>query len=435
MRNVFLSFLGTSRYIPCNYFFPGREAAIADVAYIQEALVSIFCGDYTEDDRCFFFLTSEAKANNWYDHAGDGGTLELGLSSRLQGLLPATSICPVTIANGNSEQEIWQIFTTVFDCLAEGDRVILDITHGFRSLPMLGMVLLDYARFLKNITVKGIYYGAFEALGPAYKVREMARKDPKAPILDLTSFDTLQQWASGADHFIHFGNPEKIAGLVQDQVQPVLSASKGQDQQAKFSRELAMTLRNAMLEITTARGGRIISGKTFLRLQGLLHDLAQEDLLISALAPLLQKIETKVAPFRCDDLHNGFFAVKWCMEHGYVQQGITLLQEMIITWSINQHGGNWHEKKEREFAAACLNVFIYKIPETKWNPLLKGDREKVNAMLCSQSFGELAAVFSTLTEHRNDINHGGFSSHNTPGSFKKILAAGLEKAKTIIDTQ
>ena len=41
----------------------------------------------------------------------------------------------VPIPEGRSEEELWQIFDICVAQVAEGDQIILDVTHGFRSLP------------------------------------------------------------------------------------------------------------------------------------------------------------------------------------------------------------------------------------------------------------------------------------------------------------
>ena len=82
--------------------------------------------------------------------------------------------CPVTrveIPEGKSEAEIWEIFNIVFGSLEREDEVVFDITHAFRSIPMLAIVILNYAKMMKKVTLSGIYYGAFEVLGNIHVAR------------------------------------------------------------------------------------------------------------------------------------------------------------------------------------------------------------------------------------------------------------------------
>ena len=214
MAKVFLSFLGTNRYMECNYVIGDRRAD--NVRYIQEALISLFCSDFSSGDRVIIFLTPDAEKKNWKSRNGIKG-LEETLSERI----PDIRIIPTPIPEGTSEDEIWDIFQIMYDSLEHDDEVVYDITHGFRSLPVLGVTLLNYARYLKNIKVKGIYYGAFEALGTAKEVEEMPMEKRNAPVFNLTSFDNLMQWSMATDNFTNYGITEKLEKLVHDKVLPI----------------------------------------------------------------------------------------------------------------------------------------------------------------------------------------------------------------------
>lgn len=39
----------------------------------------------------------------------------------------------------------------------EGDEIIFDITHSFRSIPMLAITIMNYAKVLKNCKLKEVY--------------------------------------------------------------------------------------------------------------------------------------------------------------------------------------------------------------------------------------------------------------------------------------
>jgi len=56
--------------------------------------------------------------------------------------------------------------------LPSDSRVILDITHGYRHLFVLAFFLLAGLRWLRNVTIDGVYYGAYEM--------------PGVPVIDLS---------------------------------------------------------------------------------------------------------------------------------------------------------------------------------------------------------------------------------------------------------
>src|SRR5690554_5061299 len=197
-RKVFVSFLGTNNYLATNYYLGGQK--VDGVRYIQEALARMFCADWEESDLVLIFCTDEAAKQNWEDkeHSKAESADQEGLQSRLQALkmqgLLMAEVRMCLIPEGFTEDEIWDVFAVVYEQLHENDRVWLDITHAFRSIPLFMLVLLNYSQFLKQVQLEAIYYGAFEKLGPAYKVREMPLVERNAPVLDLHSFVALMDW-------------------------------------------------------------------------------------------------------------------------------------------------------------------------------------------------------------------------------------------------
>lgn len=117
----------------------------------------------------------------------------------------------VAIVDGKDESEMWEIFKTVYDLLKDEDEVYFDLTHAFRYLPMLVLVLGNYAKFLKNITVKGISYGNYES-----------RTDDEAPIVDLLPLSVLQNWTHAAADFLENGSVSRLVELSKHQISPIL---------------------------------------------------------------------------------------------------------------------------------------------------------------------------------------------------------------------
>lgn len=91
--------------------------------------------------------------------------------------------------------------------LDEGDELIIDITHSFRSLPMYMMNMLVYLQNVskKNLRIKHICYGMLDV---AYEMGF-------APIIELKDILRVNEWISGAYSFKRFGNADKIAELVR----------------------------------------------------------------------------------------------------------------------------------------------------------------------------------------------------------------------------
>lgn len=99
------------------------------------------------------------------------------------------------IPDGNSLDDLWTIFNKCIDVFAneESDEniedrkieIILDITHAFRSIPLLIFIVAAYLRQINHIELKHIIYGAFEARDS---------KTNETPIFDLTPFVAVLDW-------------------------------------------------------------------------------------------------------------------------------------------------------------------------------------------------------------------------------------------------
>jgi CRISPR-associated Csx2 family protein len=228
-RKIFLSFLGTNDYVPCNYFHEGDETRkVNNVKYVQEAVIRLYCQDFTADSVYLFFLTDDARTKNWANNGHTDHKTKLpiqsdGLATCLAGLQKAGAMLGTIqthrIEEGFTTAQIWSIFDTIHRCLLPDDEVIMDITHAFRSLPMLGMVLMNYAQVLQNVKIKQIHYGAFEKLGPAFEVKQMPLEQRNAAILDLISFSELQKWTTATNDFKRYGNTAALTDLLDNDTQ------------------------------------------------------------------------------------------------------------------------------------------------------------------------------------------------------------------------
>ena len=225
-RKVFISFLGTSNYVQCRYDINGVVSA--PVWFVQEALVEHLCKDWTEEDRILIFCTSKEKTGekgskeiNWLDNGQTRITEELekiGLQHRLHDLQKRiglkAQIEEHDIEAGFSEEEIWDIFDTVYAKLLPNDQIFFDVTHAFRSIPLFSIVLFNYSKFMKGTKLVSIMYGAFEKLGPAFKVKEQPVEKRVAPVIDLTNIARLQEYNQVVSELVLFGRVKSISDSI-----------------------------------------------------------------------------------------------------------------------------------------------------------------------------------------------------------------------------
>ena len=122
---------------------------------------------WSENDVAYFLLTDGAKSSNWLDDGHrDYNTKEIIKQSGLETCLkkkvyPFELKTIEQLPEGKNEEELFKLFRIIFEVLEPRDSLYFDVTHGFRSLPMLTLVLINYAKFLKSIEVKSITYGNY----------------------------------------------------------------------------------------------------------------------------------------------------------------------------------------------------------------------------------------------------------------------------------
>ncbi len=407
-RKVYVSFLGTNDYLSCNYTHPDH-AAVCDVRFVQEATIRWYCADWRHDDLICLFTTDESHGKNWLDN-GHGNPAQ-GLGSRIASLPLQASIKKIRIPSGRTEDEIWDIFSTVFEQLREGDKLFLDITHAFRSLPLLAMVILNYAKATRNITVQSINYGAMEALGTLYEVKDLPLEKRNVPVFNLLPFDQLLDWTTAIDRFIGTGDPTKVSELTARNITPVLKKTEGKDQDAAALRGLHKALVSFSQTIATCRGKNIVHDAASLKKNII---LAQNQEQIKPLKPLLEQLASSVQSFSGDEVRDGIAACRWCLRHNLVQQGFTLLEETMITWILVETIPEGEHKKEkfRNLVGMALKIYADDLPVDQWSEGARNNEGLIEQIIrWLKEHPSLAQHMKNLIQERNDLNHAGYKDN------------------------
>lgn len=420
MPRKYLAFLGTNKYEECYYVF--KDSDRIRCRFVQEALTQILCANWTPADRILIFTTAEAKQKNW-DSSADW----VGLNERFQALPLPCPFQQIDIPDGDSEDALWKIFESVFGQLQDGDEIVFDITHAFRSLPMLAIIILNYARFVKQCSLSGIYYGAFEAIGS--NARSLPIEQRNAPVFDLTPFVSVLDWTVGIDRFLNTGDASAISALTRENIQPLLTASRGQNHHAQTLRYMAQSLENFAQNSATCRGKDLSSSALLVR-RNIEQAIQASRQIAMPLQPLLEKMQRRFQPYREDRrLLNLFEIVKWCQEHQLIQQGLTILEESILTELCRQLEGDPDDIEFRHAISAGIAAIARKSPEydaefhAKYRDRL--NLEQLRPLLPSKNF---VNAFERLRRARNDINHSGCLKHPKKAhEFAKILATVAEQ--------
>lgn len=433
---IFISFLGTSNYLQTRYRL--GETISKPVRFIQEALVEILCKDWDEYDRICIFCTdgeTGSRTRNWDDNGHDrvienkhieslglAGILESKRHLKDNPLKPEIE-CRL-IPEGFDENEIWQIFQNIYDAIKDNDHIYMDVTHAFRSIPIFSTVLLDYSRRMKNTSVDGIYYGAFEKLGPAYRVKEIPIEDRCVPIIELSDIISLQNTITAANNFRDFGKFGAIRTISSEKTFGAVNCLK-------------KDLDNLDDYIAVCRMTDIKNAKFAVDIAGQRKSVMESDAISPAAKLLLEEICNKIL----EDFNSGTpdknieSAISWALEHNMIQQAYTLAQEHIISLVSNKYiNVNPYNTGDRKKDHKDFRIFIGSIlgiPDRtsveEYKEPLASYPDIARTMIEDDAFiRNMRKPYKLLVDNRNNINHA--KGTKTKGQFEgdlRIILSGI----------
>ncbi|SCX27272.1 CRISPR-associated protein, TM1812 family [Nitrosomonas eutropha] len=109
----------------------------------------------------------------------------------------------ISYARDAAEQT--KVLLTLAELVHRGEKVFLDVTHGFRHLPMLALVAARYLAHVKDVKVGGLYYGALE----------MTPTNGETPVLQLDGMLQMLDWVESLATYNKDGDYGVFAPLLQ----------------------------------------------------------------------------------------------------------------------------------------------------------------------------------------------------------------------------
>lgn len=427
MSRLFISILGNGslnretgkfEYSPCEYLFEDEKQP--KTRYVQEAAIRHFCKgwDSSAGDHVKILCTEQSSVNQWCNGQDE---LLLSCLEKLRSQPEYEKICfgsaEVKMPCGKNKDELWEIFEKLLECVDEGDEVYIDVTHGFRSLPMLMLVAVPYLRLLKKVDVKAITYGAFEA----------KNADGSVPVFDLTDFITLMDWTNAARNFVNYGRFDDCRKLLDRANKDILRETRGQDAEASLCREISKSvddftrkIEQNRLESGIVRG---VGNKIFDNLQS----LKDFDMRVPAFKPLIDVVSQKLEGFNENDNGNVFKAVDWCIEHRFLQNGYSILLEGCINIAMDRlvklgifAAADKKDSVKRQVVINTSKYWVEKVGEGDSNKLEELNRSIPFRESIFNNNMEYAKSFETLNKTRNAFMHCGTGKNELPTGLDEL---------------
>ncbi|MCL6568233.1 MAG: TIGR02221 family CRISPR-associated protein [Meiothermus silvanus] len=316
---IILSLLGTGDYNETTYTW-GRQKKSAQ--FMQQALSAWF-----PNTSLLVCATRKAK--------GKHGKV-------LRETIPNIKL--INIPMGKNERQFWTIYNRIEENIPAESELVFDITHGFRSLPILALLAVAYLRAAKGVKVKHILYGAFEA-----------RVGEKTPVLDLLPFLNMLDWASATNRFLETGDARKFRPLIE----------------TKGDRPLNVYLNSAVKELDSlsqalATNRALRSGELAQKVQEKLLKAQQGEweprheplkLLLPRLADSLALLSRDGQGSQEEQLRQCFGQVEWLLQNQQFEKALGLAREWMVSFTQLRRQGSWQPigYKERKKVEVWLN--------------------------------------------------------------------------------
>ncbi len=417
-RKVFISVLGTGFYGACRY--KRGKFASTKTRFIQQATLEYLKvkEGWTEADRVLILLTDGARKTNWEKSIEKRRNFKtgeeepyLGLEQVIDDMQLAAPVQTIAIPDGKDEDEMWEIFNALYEELKPGDELYFDLTHSFRYLPMLVLVLGNYAKFLKDVSVKHISYGNYEA-------RDL--QTDIAPLMDILPLTILQDWTFAAADLIRNGNIKRLQDLRESYALMPLLRMKGKNNLDRKVAEQPLTgyidaLESLLQDMKMCVAPNIIKGEAVNSIRDHYQQVINAfEMVIAPIPPILERIEESLKGFEQTDrdqpesLRNGYEAAKWCYDHQLYQQAITILEENITTHFCQYLGTDEHVYEQRKATNAYLRHGSYKDKDWETEELTKvrATVKRASSQLEVGAFiYKMSDVARWIHDKRNTYNH------------------------------
>jgi CRISPR-associated protein Csm5 len=408
-----LTFLGLGRYEETQYEWQGRvcQARYAPAASCQ----------FLQPSSLVVFLTEEAQSQAFPDFQA--------------ALPPDLKIQPVPVPLGKDEKELWQVFDSISAAVQPGDEVAFDVTYGLRSFPLLGLLAAAFLKSGMGISLQAVLYGALDV--------GRINLDGRTPMFDLSPMLELLDWASAAERFKRTGDSRQLASLVEAQKRQLVDAAAGDkvllseagglyhlgkalsgiSQSLRLIRpHQAMQQVNALPEkVEKARAAlkRAASARPFLLvLEDVVHSyqpLALDSPLEPQNLPNTLEIERKL--------------IYWYAEREQWVAAVSLAREWLVNWTMYQLGfeeildEGVRGRVEHALGLEASDYRTVKDNKDTFKPIFLKPLPRVE---------EVLALWLTLTDARNDIDHAGMRRESgSPKSLIKRIEKCIQDIKDL----
>lgn len=416
--DIYLSFLGrgskdpqTNRfsYRPARYGLDGRNSTITE--FVQVAEMELLGGG--RFDKVIIILTPTSRDEHFEE-----------LDSQLRAL-GVRDVFPMVIAEDFEPASQWAWFEQLLPLIEPGSRLTVDLTHGFRVIPIVFSTAIHFLQRAKDVTLEAVYYGAFDV--PA-EIK---------PIVNMRDFYTVNLWADAVSRLVDeadAGQLIRVSSIAPGFQSDVLS-------QPVLLEELSAL--TAAIKNVEVHG---IAGKAAAALGRIAQYRDQASTTARLLLDLIVEKYSILAVYKTDRYSKEYFEIqlniiRLLSSHGLFMQAFTAMREMVgsigMTVMPEIQITNAAGRKRRRYA----DIFIRMVQndESKWNFQSEHEQEQVSKLkplfdqLKNRGYLDQMRLFvNDLVDIRNGFDHAWCNSQSVSANIPQQAERMIGELEALI---
>ncbi|SDC80402.1 TM1812 family CRISPR-associated protein [Exiguobacterium indicum] len=374
----FLTFLGTGNYIDTPYI---KNSFSYCSPYVQVAMIAYLKELGHKMDEVIIFVTSSSFDKH-------GKEMERQLKALFDG-----DIRFVHYEETTTEENLWDLFDLINQQLSAEDSYWFDITHGYRSVPLISLLSSQFATFLNGSCIEGIYYGQYE------------KEQQVGKIVDLSMLLQLGDWTGAIRSFQSTGNPAELIEIEKRERRAAVKQLTSEQRTILKAFQIGSEIEKVTQAIEMCRAHDL--DKRIHRLKQIMYAYTlPETTIFRPYRYLFHSLKSTFsemfeATTRVDIVDA---TIRWCLRYGLYQQAYTFLIESLYTETCHLYQLNPLDKEARN---AVKNVFTkyggkhktYRI-ELRYEKIQRDLEERL-----SSKQKMLETTFNDLTKKRNNFLH------------------------------
>lgn len=424
-KTMYMSFLGIYDYTLCCYTW-GTENSTSK--FVQVAELDILFQRQQTIDTITIFGTISSKTKHWND-----------LETDIRNLLTKYHKTNVDVffeelSEIHSTQEQWKDFQKILFMVPMNSYLIIDLTNGFRSIPIVFSSALNFLQLIKSITIQHVLYGVIST---------------DSMIVDYADFYSIHEWTTALSQLLENADARRIASIAQNPIALSVPTFSTQSELNDALIELTEAIRNVKVHVIEERATNV------LHLVQKMRELAQQQedslgiILLNAIQEKFVAL-TEVPPAN-GEYNASYFSIqlrlaKLLLEHDLNMQAFTVLDELIGSLGLRYYKLNKtirYTNSEGRGKRRIADVFklMIKIDKNKW-VFHSEQQTQVDALMNVYNYlardstlSLLKDMYNKISDIRNKLNHAWTSKNpHEQTDISKVGTDIVHKLESILDS-